>query len=91
MSFIGAISSEKVLAVMTLDGLMDAAAFKVYVSECLIPRLWPRAKATVVMENLPAHKVEAIEPLMKAVGERVLCICRRTLQSLIPLSIGGPS
>jgi hypothetical protein len=39
---------------------LDAAAFKAYVSQCMIPQLWPRG--AVVMDNLPAHKVEAIGP-----------------------------
>ena len=40
VSVIGAITVSKVLAVMTLDDSMDAAAFKVYVSKCLVPQLW---------------------------------------------------
>ena len=47
---------------MTLNNSMDAAAFKVYVSKCLVPHLWKGA--VVVMDNLPAHKVKAIAPLM---------------------------
>jgi transposase len=78
VSVIGAISISKVLAVlkdtashmMTLDDSMDAAAFKVYVSKCLVPQLWKGA--VVVMDNLPAHKVKAIAPLIEAVGAKVL-------------------
>jgi hypothetical protein len=58
VSVIGAITESKVLAVMTLNDSMDAAAFKVYICECLVPQLWKGA--VVVMDNLPAHKVEAI-------------------------------
>jgi transposase len=70
VSVIGAISVSKVLAVMTIDDWMDAAAFKVYVSKCLVPQLWKGA--VVVMDNLSAHKVEAIAPLIEAVGARIL-------------------
>jgi transposase len=70
VSVIGAISVSKVLAVMTIDDSMDAAAFKVYVSECFVPQLWKGA--VVVMDNLAAHKVEAIAPLIEAVGARVV-------------------
>jgi transposase len=70
VSVIGAISVSKVLAVMTIDDSMDAAAFKVYVSKFLVPQLWKGA--VVVMDNLAAHKVEAIAPLIEAVGARVL-------------------
>jgi transposase len=55
---------------MTIDDSMDAAGFKVYVSKCLIPQLWKGA--VVMMDNLPAHKVEAIAPLIESVGARVL-------------------
>jgi transposase len=70
VSVIGAITVSKVLAVMTLNDSMDAAAFKVYVSKCLVSQLWKGA--VVVMDNLPAHKVEAIAPLIEAVGAKVL-------------------
>ena len=70
VSVIGAMSVSKVLAVMTMDDSMDAAAFKAYVSEMLVPQLW--AGAVVVMDNLRAHKVEAIAPLIEAVGARIL-------------------
>ena len=70
VSVIGAVSASKVLAVMTMDASMDAAAFKVYVSNCLVPQLWEGA--VVVMDNLPVHKVETIAPLIEAVGARVL-------------------
>jgi putative transposase len=70
VSVIGAISVSKVLAVMTLNDSMDSAAFQVYVSKCLVPQLWKGA--VVVMDNLPAHKVKAIVPLIEAVGAKVL-------------------
>jgi transposase len=70
VSVIGAISVSKVLAVMTIDDSMDAAAFEVYVSKCLVPQLWKGA--VVMMDNLPAHKVETIAPLIEAVGARIL-------------------
>lgn len=70
VSVIGAITVSKVLAVMTLDDSMDAAAFKVYVSKCLVPQLWKGA--VVIMDNLPAHKVKAITPLIEAVGAKIL-------------------
>jgi transposase len=78
VSVIGAITDSKVLGVlkdtashmMTLDGSMDSAAFEVYISKCLVPQLWKGA--VVVMDNLPAHKVKAIVPLIEAVGARVL-------------------
>ena len=87
MNIIGAITKSKVLAVMTLDDSMDAVAFKVYVSKCLVPQLWKGA--VVVMDNLPAHKVKAIAPLIEAVGAKILYLS--SLLNLIRLNIGGHS
>lgn len=70
VSVIGAITISKVLAVMTMNDSMDGSAFEVYVAQCLVPELWPGA--VVVMDNLPAHKVKAIEPLIEAAGARIL-------------------
>jgi transposase len=70
VSVIGAITSSKILAVMTIDKSMNSDVFEVYISKLLVPQLWPGA--VVVMDNLPAHKVDVITPLIEAVGARVL-------------------
>ena len=86
VSVIGAITVSKVLAVMTLNDSMDASAFQVYISKCLVPQLWKGA--VVVMDNLPAHKVKAIAPLIEAVGAKFYT-CLLIPQSLTQLNIGG--
>ena len=70
VTVIGAISLKKVLAVMTLDGSMNGKAFQVFVEKCLLPQLWEGA--VVIMDNVPAHKVKEIEPLIQSVGASVL-------------------
>ena len=40
VSVIGAITESRMLAVMTLNDSMDAAAFEVYISKCLVRSLW---------------------------------------------------
>ena len=70
VTVIGAISLKKVVALMTLDGSMDGDAFKIFIEKFLVPQLW--SGAVVVMDNLPAHKMASIEPLIKAVGAKVL-------------------
>jgi transposase len=70
VTVIGAISLNRVLAVMTLNDSMDGKAFEVYIKECLVPELWPGA--AVVMDNLAAHKMAAITPLIEAAGARVV-------------------
>jgi putative transposase len=69
---IGAISINKVLAVMTMDDSMDAAAFAVFIEKFLCPQLW--AGAVVVMDNLPAHKLASIVPMIEAIGASVICL-----------------
>lgn len=70
VSVIGGISCKQVLAVMTLDGSVNGDAFRVFIEHFLLPQLWEGA--VLVMDNLPAHKVEAIEPLIESVGASVL-------------------
>ncbi|MBW4568770.1 MAG: transposase [Tolypothrix carrinoi HA7290-LM1] len=70
VTVIGAISLKQVLAVMTLNGSMNGNVFKVFVQKCLLPQLWEGA--VVVMDNVPAHKVKEIEPLIQSVDASVL-------------------
>ena len=70
ITVVGAISLTKVVALMTLNGAMDGQAFKVFVEKFLVPQLW--SGAVVVMDNLPAHKLASITPLIKAAGADVL-------------------
>jgi transposase len=70
VSVIGGISLKKVLAVMTLNGSMDGDVYKVFIEHFLLPQLW--IGAVVVMDNLPAHQVAEIKPLIERVGASVL-------------------
>jgi putative transposase len=70
ITVIGAISLKQVLATMTVNGSMDGNVFKVEVEKCLLTQLWEGA--VVVMDNVPAHKVSEIEPLIQSVGASVL-------------------
>lgn len=70
VSVIGAISLKNVLTVMTLNNSMDGNAYQVFIKHFLLPQLW--VGAVVVMDNLPAHQVEEIKPLIESVGATVL-------------------
>ena len=83
---IGAISLNKVLALMTINDSMNGAVFAVFVEKCLCPQLW--AGAVVVMDNLPAHKRASIVPMIEAYGARVICLSH-TLLILTQLNFGG--
>ena len=69
---IGAISMNKLLAVMTMNDSMDGRAFAVFIEKILCPELWKGA--VVVMDNLPAHKLASIVPIIEACGASVICL-----------------
>ena len=70
VTVIGAISLHRMLAVMTLNDSVDGKAFEVFIQDCLIPQLW--SGAVVVMDNLPAHQIASIKPLIESVGASTL-------------------
>ncbi len=59
------------VALMTMNNSMDSQAFNVFIEKFLLPQLW--SKAVVVMD-IPADKLASIEPMIKAVGAKVLCL-----------------
>jgi putative transposase len=69
---IGAISMNKVLALMTMNDSMDGQAFAIFIQYFLCPKLWKGA--VVVMDNLPAHKLASIKPMIESVGASIICL-----------------
>ena len=57
-------------ATALFDGPMTGARFRSYVEETLVPGLKPGD--TVVLDNLPAHKVAGIRERIEAAGARLL-------------------
>jgi transposase len=51
---------------MLLDGPMDGDAFLAYVEQVLAPLLAPGE--TVIMDNLPSHKVHGVRQAIEAAG-----------------------
>jgi transposase len=70
VTILGALSCQGLDAVMTIDGPTDAAVFRAYVSEVLVPTLAPGD--IVVMDNLSAHKVKGIREAIEAAGAQLL-------------------
>jgi transposase len=56
ISILGSLSWYGMEAVMTVEGAVDAAVFRAYVSHVLVPTLRP--DDIVVMDNLSVHKVQ---------------------------------
>jgi len=70
ITLIGAIAFKGLLAAMTVDGGTNQDVFQVFIKQILLPCLWPGA--TVVMDNLPAHKVKTVQKTLEAAGARVI-------------------
>ena len=58
------------MATALFDGPMTGARFRSYVDETLVPAL--KRGDTVVLDNLPAHKVGGIRERIEAAGARLL-------------------
>jgi putative transposase len=57
---------------MTMNDSMDGQAWAVFIEKFLCPQLW--AGGLVVMDNLPAHKLASLVPMIEAYGASVICL-----------------
>jgi transposase len=55
---------------MTIDGALDGAAFLAYVEQVLAPTL--SAGETVMMDNVPTHKIAGVQAAIEAKGASIL-------------------
>jgi transposase len=69
-TFTAGLRLDGLAAPMLLDGPMDGAAFLAYVRQVLVPDL--RRGDTVIMDNLPAHKVAGVREAIEAAGAKLL-------------------
>lgn len=69
-TFTAGLRSDGLIAPLVLDGPMDGDAFLAYVEQLLAPSLRPGD--TVIMDNLPAHKVHGVREAIQAVGANLL-------------------
>ena len=70
VSVVGAISLKKGLLSQWSVGYMDALTFDAFISQKLLPELWPGV--VLVMDNCSIHKSEEIEALIQSVGARII-------------------
>lgn len=71
-TFVGALRLGGMTAPMVLDGPMNGPAFLAYVEQMLAPTL--RQGDTVIMDNLPSHKVAGVRAAIVAKGARLLLL-----------------
>jgi transposase len=65
-TFVGGLRLGGMTAPMVLDGPMDGWAFLAWVEQMLVPTLEPGD--IVVVDNLPAHKPDAVRTAIEATG-----------------------
>ena len=71
-TFTAALRRTALTAPMTLDGPMNAIAFRAYAEQVLAPTLGPGD--IVVMDNLPAHKGAAVRAAIEARGATLILL-----------------
>lgn len=71
VSIIGAMTLEKgFLTGLSFDGGTNGDLFLWFIEEILVPQLW--TGAVVVMDNLPAHKVQGVAEAIAQVGAKLV-------------------
>ncbi len=70
VTLIGALTTNGLEAVMSLDGALNAASFAVYLAQVLGPT--PVPGDVVVLDNLPVHHVAGMAALVEARGAHLL-------------------
>ena len=68
VTFVAALRHNGLTAPMIIDGAMNGEAFLAYVEQCVVPSL--KRKDIVMMDNLPAHKVQGVREAIEAAGAR---------------------
>ena len=69
-TFVGALRVAGMTAPMVVDGAMNGQVFLAYVQQQLLPTL--REGDTVIMDNLPAHKVAGVRAAIESVGAQLV-------------------
>ena len=70
ITVIGAMTQTSVLAMKTISKGMNGQEFKQFLREELAPHLWKGA--VVVMDNLPAHKVNGVKEIIEDAGASII-------------------
>lgn len=70
LTVIGAIALKGFLGAMTVNAGTDRDVFRAFIEQILVPSIWEGA--TVVMDNLPAHKLKLIQETITAAAVKVI-------------------
>ena len=66
VTFVGALRQRGMTAPFVIEGAMNGPMFLAYVRQCLAPTL--KRGETVLMDNLPVHKVAGVAEAIEAAG-----------------------
>ena len=69
-TFVAALRKDAITAPFVIDKPMNGTIFRAYVEQCLAPTLRPGD--IVIMDNLPAHKVDGVRQAIEATGAMLL-------------------
>jgi transposase len=77
VTILGALGPEGIVAAMSIPAATDGAVFHAYLEQVLLPELRrTRPDAVLVMDNLAAHKAQAVRTLLDASGFTYLYLPR---------------
>jgi transposase len=77
LTLLGALGCEGVVASMSIEAATRTPVFLAFLEQVLIPALAERKPgATVIMDNLRAHRAAAVEPMLDAAGLKLLYLPR---------------
>ena len=68
LTVVGALALDGVVAAMSVAAATSTAVFLAFVEQALVPALKERPDAVVVMDNLAAHKAEAVRGALDRAG-----------------------
>jgi transposase len=66
VTFLAGLRHDGIVAPFVIDCPMNGAIFVEYIRQCLVPILKPGD--IVIMDNLPAHKVDEVREIIEAAG-----------------------
>lgn len=68
LTVLAALAQDGVVACMSVAAATSTAVFQAFIEQVLAPALRERPDAIVVMDNLAAHKAEAVQKALDAAG-----------------------
>ncbi len=91
LTVVGALAREGMVACMSIAAATSTAVFQAFVEQVLAPALRERPDAVVVMDNLAAHKAQAVREALAAANIDHRYLPAYSPRTSIQSSLAGPS